>query len=1299
MCQNKTKITFVLTAGIFCIFCVGIQTTLAFSVLDSDLNNNGIVDSTEPEVVVDSNKSLSSGAYNFNNLVITNNATLFADGDPYATSSFKGVAINAVNITITSGSHISTDGSGYNVSQPGYGTPPPSLYYAGASYGGVGGGNTETSTYGSATNPTDLGSGAGVCCSAFAGRGGGALKIMVSNIFRNDGSVSANGGASGSGGSIYVIANEITGEGTFHANGGGSYISSIQYHQGGGGRIALYYNTSSYVGVAEARGGCSSFDGWSMSCVQSGTVGFFDMSNNDFHAGSSWRFQKNDGPFNFNNIDLKNSARATSDDGVSITANKLLLTGGSSLELLGNQTITIPEVVVNDHSTLTLSGEGTFAVTNMTITSDSTVTISRVHVLELEVSNLTIDPTSSISADGKGYGAGLGMGAPATYYASASYGGIGYGNSATSTYGSDTEPTDFGSGGNGYNPHGGGAARLRVAGMFLNNGTVSADGGSTSSGGSIYVTAGEIAGTGTFHANGGYAYCPNICYGPGGGGRIALYYEKLSFTGEVAANGRSGYGGTSGNGTVIIKQQESSCQTNCYSNVLFLPGLEASRLYEHSAMFENQLWEPNRNDDVEKLFLNINGSSVRDDIYTRDIIDEKNVLPVMGQGNIYKSFISQMNDLKTAGTINDWEAVPYDWRLSLDDILNNGTKIDGNISYLTATSSPHLIKELRRLAKNSKTGKVTIVAHSNGGLVTKALTEKLGTEATALIDKIIFVAVPQVGTPQAIGAVLHGYDQGLPFDEFPAILTRETARTLAKNMPSAYNLLPSAKYFTTVFDPVVTFEDKPLLAEFRARYGEVIETPSRLNSFITDTWRSASSTSSDLEYPSVGNAALLTKAEAVHATLDAWTPPAGVKLYEIAGWGEDTLSGVHYYQGVECVSPGVRGGCSKLGPKIQYSPIEIIDGDGTVVAPSALWTQTNEVAGKWWVDLREYNIPLIRHRKHADILEVSDLRTFIQNIITNSTSTLPLSPFILNTQPAHDPSDPVDARLSFLLHSPLNLSATDNLGNIISSATSTIPRASFKRYGEVQVLKVPKGTPITLNLEGYASGSFTLDMEEVDGINTVIASSTLSAIPSATSTKAKISFPDGTLETATPLTVDYNNDGTTDFTINPKLGEETVFDITPPEARISFSTTTKQLLVEGLDEAFTTIHTTATSTLIIDQTGNTTEIIFKKLKQEKKEIKLEMDGFYYNGIPVEIPKTTLQYEWSVDKHGNLRELEQKVTVGTTTIEAHYDVKKNTTTIKKKLKEKHDDERETKEVFDGLKILKIITEKGSVKVNY
>lgn len=1315
--------------SLFTLSFYGLQTTYALNILDSDLNNNGIVDSTEVEVIVTTSKSLLAGEYNFNNLIITNNATLTLEGAPLSADTFKGVKINAVNVTITLGSRISSDGKGYS---SGPGTLGPGSD-AGASYGGVGGGNTATSTYGSATMPTDLGSG------AWSGKGGGAIILTVSGTLLNDGGISSNGAGNraSSGGSIYATAQKLSGAGTFSADGIGTYWP-YQF-AGGGGRIAVYYQQSSFTGSAKANAGTYCLYGCNPA-GGAGTVAFFDTTNNDLYVKNSFRFQVNDTPFNFRNIYFTNGGYADTEKGVSITAdnislqtalqftindkvtvksNTLSLVQNSSMSLVGAPVLDILSITIGQGSTLMLSGDELLTSNTVNIQNGGIVTVAKEHTLSLNIPNLNISSGSSISANFKGYGSGFGQGVPATPTAGASYGGVGLWNTATSTYGSSTAPVDFGSGGNGHPSYaqGGGAIKI-VSDTLVVDGTISADGGVTASGGSIYVTANNMTGSGSYRANGGGFYWAGQYIGVGGGGRVALYYATSSFSGGVFAKGGcnsfDGWTMTCGGaGTVVVKQVETACQTNCYSNVLFLPGLEASRLYKFDNNgVEDQVWEPNIDNDVKDLFLNNEGKSVRSDIYTKDVIDEKNVLPV-GQGNVYLSFLNDLNKWKnTDQIITDYSVTPYDWRLSLNDILSSGKVIPNGISYTQATTSPYIIQELRRLAKSSKTGKVTIVAHSNGGLVAKALLQKLGdTETTKLIDKVVLIAVPQVGTPQALGAILHGYDQGLPFDFAPIILTPQTARTLAENMPSAYNLLPSAKYFTSVFDPVATFEDKPVLAEFRARYGAAINSEYGLRNFITDTWRTASSSVDDLIYPSVGNATLLSQSEIIHSTLDNWTPPQGVSLYEIAGWGEDTLAGIDYTEGNKTICNRVQQSFPFTGsycvytvvPAIEYTPREVVDGDGTVLAPSALLITASTV-WKYWVNLMKYNkfVPSLFATKHADIIEVPELRALIQGVITNATSTLPTPTFITDYEPVSDVAD--NRRLSFVLHSPLELSATDNFGNISSFATSTIPGALYTRYGEVQVLKVPKGTPITLNLEGYASGSFTLDVQELDGLNTVVASTTFSAIPSATSTTATISFPDGTLQTATPLLVDYDNNGITDFTLRPSIGKEVIFDTTPPEARISFSTTTQKLLVEDIDETGnTTLQTTATSTLITDESGNTLQLIFKKLKQEKNELNLELQTLVYNGISIStIPKITLQYEWSTDKAGNIKELEQKAIIGTLKVEAHYDAKKNITKIDKKLKlkDEEDDDREMKEeVLSGLRILKLITDKGVVGIDY
>ena len=241
--------------------------------------------------------------------------------------------------------------------------------------------------------------------------------------------------------------------------------------------------------------------------------------------------------------------------------------------------------------------------------------------------------------------------------------------------------------------------------------------------------------------------------------------------------------------TPLPPPEPVGCTENCFSNVLFLPGIEGSRLYRPDGEDGTEkLWEPSGDNDVRDLYLSENGEGLREDVYAKagDIVDE-----MPGGLNVYKSFMAKMDELKSAGTINDWEPIAYDWRLSLDDLLTHGRQIGDRLYYtgeLRATSTPYIIEELRRLAASSKTGKVTIIPHSNGGVLAKRLTETLGPEASQLIDKMIFVAVPQTGAPEAVYIGMHGQKVG----PGGIAASRSVTRPFASTSPMFYHLLPSS---------------------------------------------------------------------------------------------------------------------------------------------------------------------------------------------------------------------------------------------------------------------------------------------------------------------------------------------------------------------------------------------------------------------------------------------------------------------------------------------------------------------------
>jgi hypothetical protein len=765
------------------------------------------------------------------------------------------------------------------------------------------------------------------------------------------------------------------------------------------------------------------------------------------------------------------------------------------------------------------------------------------------------------------------------------------------------------------------------------------------------------------------------------------------------------------------------------SNVLFLPGLEASRLYK-DGITENQLWEPNRNDDVEKLFLDENGKSLNQNVYTKDILDEVNV-SLLGQKNIYKSFEADLKKWKNDDKIiNDYSAVPYDWRLSLEDILEGGTISDGDhISYTGKSIAPYIIRELRRLAKTSKSGKVTIVAHSNGGLLAKALTNKLGVEAESLIDKIVMVAVPQVGTPQAIGGLLHGYDQGLPADWLPLLLSPKTARTLANNMSSAYNLLPSNAYFngngSETSTPVISFENGSLTQPFINKYGNEIDTPTKLHNFLLDSEGKVSVDSDNVVSPSTINAKLLGYAKDVHQLLDDnWSVPSSISVYQIAGFGEETLGKIRYWTGIECVKT-FHSWCLKYQPKLQYSPEVVIDGDGTVVAPSALAMSADaENVKRFWVDLKKYDTLLNWEREHADILEVSELRSFIKdNILTRKNTEFPQ--FISDSMPSNNS----EKRLHYILHSPLALSAQDTSGNEISASVSTIPGATYRRFGEVQFISLPASVAHAVMLTGLAEGSFTLEMQEVEN-DAVVAETTFAGIPSSDKTKVTIEVTDGTIENASPLAVDFDGNGVIEFSLEPKVGETItplILDQTPPEARMFFDTQTNLIKVEGIDENPTTV-TYATSMIskknqnhneryaskvttatVADQAGNVTILKYtEKFVNHNRRVAVELNSISYNGVVTNLYDTIAKYNWTLGRKDEVyRMFATNLHTASSTVESHYRPKQNITMIMTRPQELDDnrdddndaDRRATKQKLAGLVIPALVTKQGVVEIKY
>jgi hypothetical protein len=535
------------------------------------------------------------------------------------------------------------------------------------------------------------------------------------------------------------------------------------------------------------------------------------------------------------------------------------------------------------------------------------------------------------------------------------------------------------------------------------------------------------------------------------------------------------------------------------SNVLFLPGLEASRLYETTKANPIKLWDPTIGTPISDLYLDNNGKSIKP-IYTKDIIDKTPTF------SVYQGFISNFNNLVSNRQINQWTPYAYDWRQGVQDIVDNGTPYQG------ATTS--LIDTLQNLVHTSKNGKVTIVAHSNGGLLAKALIAKLQTmkqsgqnDLIDDIDNLVMVAVPQIGTPEGLSALLTGYgeDVRIVWGLIPIISTSQV-RDLAVNMSSAYSLLPSAAYFgqTGIKSPISFSSSAASI--FTTRYTSSIYSYNQERDFVLGKEGRTAPSDGDTSSPLIGNAALLAQGESLHSIIDNVNLiPSSIKVYTIAGTGKETVNGMTY--GNDSIDP-----------------IFTSLGDGIVVEQSALYGTSTP----YWLDLSKSKLD------HAQIMQDPQVLSFLDSVVDH-TSVSTLS----STRPIR-----VGNRLHLSVHSPVSIGVYDSAGDFTGktcddngncTVSEDIPGSTYLEFGEGKYVNLGESDMQSAVLQGTDAGTFTFDYDIVSPTGAT-SSAVFQNIPVTTQTQATITV---NATTSQPqLALDVTGDGVTDFMLTPN----SVFD-------------------------------------------------------------------------------------------------------------------------------------------------------------
>jgi Bacterial Ig-like domain/F5/8 type C domain len=501
---------------------------------------------------------------------------------------------------------------------------------AGGSHIGLGnaheGGASPGTTYGSVYRPQELGAGA----NGSVGGGLVAVvaeNVTLDGAVRANGGNTNNAG-SGAGGSVWIRTARISGLGTIDANGGSTNdCCGGRYGGGGGGAISIEYtDATSTLPTLRARTSSAPRPGaagtiwvkgpaatWGRLTIDNGGTGnavttLPSLGNGLAQAGSAGATLVTDRASDvpqyfvghFVEIEGKGTYRVLSAGAKTLTLEAPAnvapgdkwqgvylvdgLTVANNARLSSVDPIRTATLEANGNGLEFLTGIDAGVVTVRGNASASTVKANELVVetggvlrsrggngLAIDAGNLTVRGT--IDVTGQGFAASTTYGgatAPGSGSGAAhmGLGGV-HNNPAATSFGSIYRPQEAGGGANG--SIGGGVVKIdadtvTVIGAIRANAN-NTDNAGSGAGGSIWIQAGRISGTGTIEANGGSTSdCCGGRYGGGGGGAIAIEYtDPASALPVLRALGISAPK-PGGAGTVYVKGPASTFGTLTIDN-------------------------------------------------------------------------------------------------------------------------------------------------------------------------------------------------------------------------------------------------------------------------------------------------------------------------------------------------------------------------------------------------------------------------------------------------------------------------------------------------------------------------------------------------------------------------------------------------------------------------------------------------------------------------------------------------------------------------------------------------------------
>lgn len=517
--------------------------------------------------------------------------------------------------------------------------------------------------------------------------------------------------------------------------------------------------------------------------------------------------------------------------------------------------------------------------------------------------------------------------------------------------------------------------------------------------------------------------------------------------------------------------------------VIIVPGILGSRLNKVSD--GDEVW-PSKLDLITSLsddFLDdLILSTLGEEISGKEL-GASEILETTWPFTVYGNLVDAFRE-KGYEDGEDLFTVAYDWRFSVQESAN----VLANI--------------IDQALANSPTGKVNIVAHSMGGLVTKEYLSRQ--DVSDSFNKVILLGVPNLGAPKAFKVLNYGDDFDLSTAGIG--LNTQKAKEISQNMPGVHELLPSREYINLKGGYVRDFRNNQNLT---LSYEQT-------NNFMT----------SDSDLPDYRNSLLINLADMYHRSIDI-TPISGPEVFNIMGCqNPDTIGEIRLYD---------EGNID----------ITATDGDGTVPLTSARANSDNY--NNYYVLYSQTEV------NHSGLVKDGNITKFVSDLITEINPSLPLG--VSQSIDSCLDNLPNPTKIIFSTHSPVNLHIYDGQNNhtglnIDGDYEANIPGSNFYMIGENSFASVPVGNQYRIVIDALSSGSFDFKIKSYSGSVLSDSAAYLNLKLLDDSFQAEMNFND---MPSLSLNIDNNGDGIIDEIKTPDVeflgqGEE---DAIPPSIEIT----------------------------------------------------------------------------------------------------------------------------------------------------